>query len=305
MTGEEKARGFGGGSPHHRGRMREAKVTGGAAPGSDGLKMVGPEPKKSSVSIPEPAHRIEAASSSTALPPDHSAGGTGTPTMIILGPGAAEDAKKLKTSARVEVVSTSEVIVGGSPEADAVSEKIVAANAREEKKPASTLTTESGAAAAGEQKAARESAPWIPDKVLETVEGTLASHSGGRKPRLAVLEFPDLTGQVSALSRYLPEEFISQMGRRGSCQIVERLSMNAVLTEQRLGTTGLFDPATVRKMGGLLGADYLVTGSITDLGGEYRVNLRLLDAQTAQITAAPQWTIKGNKRADFLWRSKQ
>jgi len=148
---------------------------------------------------------------------------------------------------------------------------------------------------------AQEPVVWIPDEVISTLNKAW----GGTTPRIAVLEFPSLTGELPALGRFMTEKLITDLVQNDSCNVVERLSIDAILKEQRLGTTGLIDSSTVKRVGGILGADYLITGSITDIGDAYRVNLRVLAVENARIATASQWSITKNTQSIFLWRNKQ
>ncbi|WP_378955667.1 CsgG/HfaB family protein [Pelosinus sp. sgz500959] len=100
-----------------------------------------------------------------------------------------------------------------------------------------------------------------------------------------------------------------------SCSVVERGELDRVFDEQRLGAQGYLDPATVSDLGGILGLDYLlmgtVSGNVTTEKGHYDYNkkknkdvwikgnskntvsliLRLVDVKTGQIVWSDQKSI--------------
>jgi TolB-like protein len=61
-------------------------------------------------------------------------------------------------------------------------------------------------------------------------------------------------------------------------EMITRTDLDAILREQELQVSGLTaDPQAAARVGQLLGADYLVRGEYTALGGEVQVTVRLLE----------------------------
>jgi TolB-like protein len=123
-------------------------------------------------------------------------------------------------------------------------------------------------------------------KIVEKfVDATAAQTTG--TPVVAVLNFDaesklrDRKVDVAVadiLTHYLLE--------RGKLRIVERNQIEALFKEQKLGETGAVDPATAAKMGKVLGARYLVVGSIARLGSSYQISAKLVDSESAQVVTA-------------------
>jgi TolB-like protein len=86
------------------------------------------------------------------------------------------------------------------------------------------------------------------------------------------------------------EYFGSQLGLAASrtklFTIVERADMQAVLSELELQLSGLADENAAAKAGKLLGADYLVTGTVFRSPERYELFLKLLRVETAEVLAA-------------------
>jgi len=112
---------------------------------------------------------------------------------------------------------------------------------------------------------------------------------------LAILEFPGLDGRVTDLSRYLTEELTTRLFRTGRFQIVERQHLKRVLDEQRLGATGLIDEASASRLGRVLGADVLATGTIMDLDTHVKINARLVAAETGSLFSVANVRIPMNR----------
>jgi TolB-like protein len=109
-----------------------------------------------------------------------------------------------------------------------------------------------------------------------------------QKRAIAVVPFRELDGSVSALSTFLAEELTTSLFDVEGITIVERTLLDRVLGELKLGATGAIDPTTAKQIGKILGADALVTGTVTDLTSVIAVNSRLIDTGTGAVFAVAQ-----------------
>ena len=112
--------------------------------------------------------------------------------------------------------------------------------------------------------------------------------SAFQKKKIAIVEFVDLKGDVTAFGQFLAEELITKTFTVGAgrFEVVERSLLNKVVSEQKLSLTGVIDPDSARQVGKILGVDAIVTGSVTDLGNSVKVNARMIDTETAKVFAA-------------------
>lgn len=122
--------------------------------------------------------------------------------------------------------------------------------------------------------------------------------------KVAVTDFADLNGHQSALGKFVAEELTTQLAiqGRGRLTVIERRHLMSVLAEQKLSSSNLFDPASVEKIGRILGVQALVTGSITDLGAELKVHARLLSVQSGQVIVATSVSIPVDETTRYLVR---
>lgn len=109
------------------------------------------------------------------------------------------------------------------------------------------------------------------------------------RPGMAILDF-DIGATIGqdpddyqALRRGLAAMTISELAVNPGVRVVERAQLQQILTEQNLGREGRVDPNTVVQIGRLIGAKYMVTGTIYDVRGDFRIDARLFDAETGQI----------------------
>ena len=100
------------------------------------------------------------------------------------------------------------------------------------------------------------------------------------------------------MAELLIEDIVSVLfNRHGFRNIVERHRIDAIFREQNLQRSREFDPNTAVRIGRLVGAQYVVTGSFTRHGDSYRLAVRMLDVETGIVTAAPTPAIVQRTRA--------
>ena len=91
--------------------------------------------------------------------------------------------------------------------------------------------------------------------------------------------------QYAALGRGLAEMFTTDLANVGRLQVVERVRLQALLDELKLAQSGAVDPATAPRVGHLLGAGRLVSGSYLVSGDEQiRLQVTLVDAASGEQT---------------------
>lgn len=114
------------------------------------------------------------------------------------------------------------------------------------------------------------------------------------RPGLAVLDF-DIGATIGqdpddyqALRRGLASMTINELTANTAIRVVERAQLQQILQEQNLGREGRVDPSSVSQIGRLIGARYMVTGTLFDIRGDVRVDARLFDTETGLILKSYQ-----------------
>jgi TolB-like protein len=107
----------------------------------------------------------------------------------------------------------------------------------------------------------------------------------GPKRRIAVLDFADVQGQMIPAGAVIAELLINELFRTGRYEIIERKLLSSLLEQHKLNMTGLVDESSARRVGKLLGVDYIVTGTVIDLGTMLNVNARTISVETGAISA--------------------
>ncbi len=115
--------------------------------------------------------------------------------------------------------------------------------------------------------------------------------SGGTAKTVAVMEFDNYSvgkyqEELGLLSKGLADWFAIDFGKLSDLRVVERSKINFVLKEIKLSQEEKVDQATAVKAGKLLGAQYMIFGSITQLDGKHtRMSVRVVKVETSEIIA--------------------
>lgn len=113
--------------------------------------------------------------------------------------------------------------------------------------------------------------------------------AGERKVRLGVAAFQPVEAQRAldlGFSGYLTEQVFGGLAAAGpSLRLFERARLDAVLKEQKLASSGLFDESEARRIGELAPIDLLLTGTWTRLEGGVALQGRFLDVVSGEVVA--------------------
>jgi peroxiredoxin/Flp pilus assembly protein TadD len=109
-------------------------------------------------------------------------------------------------------------------------------------------------------------------------------------PRALVVSFLDFQNRLGPLARDgLAEALLLDLTRRlqesGRVKVVERELIDKLLSELKLGSSNLADPATRLKLGRVLAASVIGTGGLYPNGPKSELQLRLIDTETTDIRA--------------------
>jgi TolB-like protein len=109
-----------------------------------------------------------------------------------------------------------------------------------------------------------------------------------RTERIWILPFTQLEPDpdLEYLQDALPALLAVTISGSGSHSIVEREALNLVLDEQSLALESLTSPGARQRVGKLLGATMMVTGSFARQGPELHVTMRASDLGTGIVAAA-------------------
>lgn len=110
--------------------------------------------------------------------------------------------------------------------------------------------------------------------------------------RFAFADLTDSSGQKTQLTSYLEERIIERLAKTNKIHLVERGRLEALMSELKFNASGYIEDRYEKAVGRMLGADGLITGTLTDLGETYDLIVRLIKTETGEIMSVAQIEIR-------------
>lgn len=106
----------------------------------------------------------------------------------------------------------------------------------------------------------------------------------------------------------LTSQLAEQLNQSGRVQVVERVIMDRLLEELNIGSSDLADPETALRLGRIMAAKIVTTGSLLHLPDSSLLNMRMIDSETTAIPKVltrklPQSGV--NFEEDMQWLNRQ
>lgn len=109
------------------------------------------------------------------------------------------------------------------------------------------------------------------------------------RPGIAVLPFENGGSygkdreEFEALRKGIAAMLISELAQNAAVRLVDRSETQRLLDEQGLAVAERVDRETAAKIGKMVGARYMITGSFIDLYGDFRIDGRMINVETGEI----------------------
>ena len=115
------------------------------------------------------------------------------------------------------------------------------------------------------------------------------------KKTIAIMDFSVIGMESNNINKFALEDMTTKIVQSGQYIVVERSKLDTILKEQKLADSGLLDESSASKVGKLLSADIILTGTFAKRGNKFKANLRLVDVATGIILVAINETIDANQ----------
>ena len=120
-----------------------------------------------------------------------------------------------------------------------------------------------------------------------TTSETSNMASGASEPMvIAVADFVNDDGKISKLGRYMAEKLTPYFTRSDQFQVLERALMDKVIAEQQFQVSAFVDESSTRQIGKLLGAETIVSGTISELNDAFYFNAKVVDVSSGKLLTA-------------------
>ena len=98
------------------------------------------------------------------------------------------------------------------------------------------------------------------------------------------------------LSNHVIDEMNDRLVNIGKIRPVERRRINAIRSELNINMTGEVSDESAQRIGHMLGAQYIILGSIDSIGTQYRIRFRAITTETSII----EWSFSQNIKTDAI-----
>ncbi|GHU73846.1 hypothetical protein FACS189450_14230 [Spirochaetia bacterium] len=114
----------------------------------------------------------------------------------------------------------------------------------------------------------------------------------------------NVQSEFSALSEYIIDELIANAVNDRIFTVVDRQQLNVIRAELGFQMSGEVDDATAQALGRMAGAQIIISGAVSMIGDLYRLRVRALSVQSAQIEGQFNRNISSNSTIAALVKSK-
>jgi TolB-like protein len=139
--------------------------------------------------------------------------------------------------------------------------------------------------------------------LMALVAAPAFAQAADTRPTVAVLPFTNSAigasnAELAPLSQGIADLLLVELSQNTGIRVVERANLVSLMRQQDLARDGRIDEATAAKIGKLLGAKHMVTGTfITNGRGTMVLTLKSIDSETGVI----EWTtVQNGKTEEFL-----
>jgi TolB-like protein len=116
---------------------------------------------------------------------------------------------------------------------------------------------------------------------LDQAVQTSAQEIETRLPQGAKTAVLTFTSTKQAFSDYIIDEIATAFSASGNLQVIDRQHTDAIRKEFNIQFSGDVSDDEVKRIGHQLGAQYVVTGSLVDIGTAYRFRVAAINIETA------------------------
>jgi TolB-like protein len=117
-------------------------------------------------------------------------------------------------------------------------------------------------------------------------------------PVIAILNF---TSPSESLSAYVVDELTLMLADSSRFVIVDRQRLDVIRREENFQLSGEVSDTSAQQIGAKLGAEYVVSGALIEMGDFYRFRIMALNVKTAAVTAPTLLNVAhGDRQVAFL-----
>jgi TolB-like protein len=128
----------------------------------------------------------------------------------------------------------------------------------------------------------------LPDNQAEEIEQAIIKSFEqliNNIPQNSIVAVINISSRDIGFAEYFIDEITYLLVNSKKCRVIERNTLDAIRTEQNFQMSGDVDDDHVISIGKMIGANVVITGTISGSGQMRRLRLKALDVRTAEIIA--------------------
>ena len=137
-----------------------------------------------------------------------------------------------------------------------------------------------------------------PDTLDKAINDAMDYFIGRLEPgtKVAVLNF----SAYPTVSKYAIEELETFLVNDGNLTFVDRSELELLRAEMQFQLSGEVSDESAQALGKKLGAQTIISGSLSPLGTLWRMRIRALEVETAKVQGVKTYTIRKDKKLSVL-----
>jgi len=147
-------------------------------------------------------------------------------------------------------------------------------------------------------------APIPPSDELDAAIRETSDYLNKQLPKGNKLVILNVQSEFPALSEYIIDELIANTVNDRAFSVVDRQQLNTIREELDFQMSGEVDDATAQALGRMAGAQIIISGAVSRIGDLYRLRIRALSVQSAEIVGQFNRNIPDNPTVAALVKSE-
>jgi len=135
---------------------------------------------------------------------------------------------------------------------------------------------------------------------IDTALKNSTSYLNGRMAAGAKVVVLNFSSSWPQLSEYIIEELVGYIVNEGTLTVVDRNNLELIRKEMDFQLSGEVSDETAQSIGQKLGAQNIISGSIVAIGSSYRLRIRAISVETAQIVGVQNIDVVQDSRIAAL-----
>jgi hypothetical protein len=138
---------------------------------------------------------------------------------------------------------------------------------------------------------------------LDAVVAQAARRMEERLPGGTKVAIVSVASPSTAFSSYVIDSLEAALVDKGTVTVVDRANLERIREEQGLQLSGEVSDESAKAIGQLLGAGAIVTGSLLNIGNSYRLTLKAINIESAEVVVSYPADIANDERVQALLAS--